>query len=101
MVQDDYRIVQTDGTELELDNPAHMPDVTLIASIEEPIVRTHIMCPNENIGDMMNLISEKRGVVEHTESLDGSRVMLEGIVPMNEILVDFHDRIKSGTASAQ
>ena len=92
-----YRIVQTDGTKLELDNPAHMPDVTLIASIEEPIVRTHIMCPNENIGDMMNLISEKRGIVEHTESLDGSRVMLEGIVPMNEILVDFHDRIKSLT----
>ena len=92
-----YRIIQTDGTELELDNPAHMPDVTLIDWIEEPVVRTHIMCPNENIGDMMNLISEKRGAVEHTESLDGSRVMLEGIVPMNEILVDFHDRIKSLT----
>ena len=92
-----YRVVQTDGTELEIDNPVHMPDASIIDWIEEPVVRTYIMCPNENIGDMMNLVSEKRGVVEHTESLDGTRVMLEGIVPMNEILVDFHDRIKSLT----
>lgn len=92
-----YRVVQTDGTEMEVDNPVHMPDPSVIDWIEEPIVRTHIMCPNENIGDMMNLVSEKRGIVEHTESLDGTRVMLEGMVPMNEILVDFHDRIKSLT----
>lgn len=92
-----YRVVQTDGTELEVDNPVHMPDPSVIDWIEEPMVRTHIMCPNENIGDMMNLVSEKRGIVEHTESLDGTRVMLEGMVPMNEILVDFHDRIKSLT----
>ena len=89
-----YRVIQTDGTELEVDNPVHMPDPSIIDWIEEPIVRTHIMCPNENIGDMMNLVSEKRGVVEHTESLDGTRVMLQGTVPMNEILVDYHDRIK-------
>ncbi|MGB0587123.1 MAG: translation elongation factor 4 [Limisphaerales bacterium] len=92
-----YRVIQTDGTELEVDNPVHMPDPSIIDWIEEPIVRTHIMCPNENIGDMMNLVSEKRGIVEHTESLDGTRVMLQGTVPMNEILVDFHDRIKSLT----
>ena len=92
-----YRVIQTDGTEHEIDNPVHMPDPSVIDWIEEPIVRTHIMIPNENIGDMMNLLSEKRGTVEHTESLDGTRVMLEGIVPMNEILVDFHDRIKSLT----
>jgi len=92
-----YRVIQTDGAELEIDNPVHMPDPSVIDWIEEPIVRTHIMIPNENIGDMMNLLTEKRGTVEHTESLDGTRVMLEGIVPMNEILVDFHDRIKSLT----
>ena len=92
-----YRVIQTDGKELEVDNPVHMPDPSIIDWIEEPIVRTHIMCPNENIGDMMNLVSEKRGIVEHTESLDGTRVMLQGTVPMNEILVDFHDRIKSLT----
>ena len=92
-----YRVIQTDGAELEVDKPVHMPDPSIIDWIEEPIVRTHIMCPNENIGDMMNLVSEKRGIVEHTESLDGTRVMLQGTVPMNEILVDFHDRIKSLT----
>jgi len=92
-----YRVIQTDGTEHEIDNPVHMPDPSVIDWIEEPIVRTHIMIPNENIGDMMNLLTEKRGTVEHTESLDGTRVMLEGIVPMYEILVDFHDRIKSLT----
>ena len=92
-----YRVIQTDGSELEVDNPVHMPDPSIIDWIEEPIVRTHIMCPNENIGDMMNLVSEKRGIVEHTESLDGTHVMLQGTVPMNEILVDFHDRIKSLT----
>ena len=93
-----YRIIQTDGTDLEIDNPIHMPDPSVIDSIEEPIVHTHIMCPNENIGDMMSLITEKRGTVDHTESLDGTRVMLQGMVPMNEILVDFHDRIKSLTS---
>ena len=92
-----YRVMQTDGAELEIDNPVHMPDPSVIDWIEEPIVRTRIMIPNENIGDMMNLVTEKRGVVERTESLDGTRVMLEGLVPMNEILVDFHDRIKSLT----
>ena len=93
-----YRIMQTDGTDLEIDNPIHMPDPSVIDYIEEPIVNTHIMCPNENIGDMMSLITEKRGTVEHTESLDGTRIMLESTVPMNEILVDFHDRIKSLTS---
>ena len=93
-----YRVIQTDGTNLEIDNPAHMPDPSVIDWIEEPIVHTHIMCPNEKIGDMMSLITEKRGSVDHTESLDGTRVMLEGTVPMNEILVDFHDRIKSLTS---
>lgn len=93
-----YRIIQTDGSSVEIDNPIHMPDPSIIDWIEEPIVNTHIMCPNENIGDMMSLITEKRGSIDHTESLDGTRVMLEGTVPMNEILVDFHDRIKSLTS---
>src|SRR5260370_37711746 len=55
------------------------------------------MCPNENIGDMMQLIMEKRGEVQHTESLDTKRVMLTAIMPLNEIFVDFNDRIKSLT----
>ena len=92
-----YRVILTDQSEQVIDNPAHMPDPSAIAWIEEPIVRAYIMCPNENIGDIMNLIAEKRGTVEHTETVDGSRVILEGTIPLNEILIDFHDRIKSIT----
>jgi GTP-binding protein LepA len=61
------------------------------------VVKAFVICPNENIGDMMALISEKRGVVDHTETLDVRRVMLTSILPLNEILIDFHDRIKSIT----
>src|SRR5437660_6139479 len=61
------------------------------------MVKAFVICPNENIGDMMALISEKRGVVDHTETLDIRRVMLTSMLPLNEILIDFHDRIKSIT----
>jgi len=92
-----YKVTLTDGTTKEVDNPAFLPDVTYIEKIEEPMVKSFIICPNENIGDMMSLISEKRGAVENTETLDAKRVMLISMVPLNEILIDFHDRIKSIT----
>jgi GTP-binding protein LepA len=92
-----YRVTLTDGTVKEVDNPAFMPEVTYIDKIEEPMVKSFIICPNENIGDMMALISEKRGLCEHTETLDSKRVMLTAGIPLNEILIDFHDRIKSIT----
>src|SRR5260370_37753833 len=59
--------------------------------------KAFVICPNEYIGDMMALISEKRGAVQHTETLDPRRVMLTSRIPLNEILIDFHDRIKSVT----
>jgi len=92
-----YKVTLTDGTTKEVDNPAFLPDITYIEKIEEPMVKSFIICPNENIGDMMSLISEKRGTVENTETLDAKRVMLISMVPLNEILIDFHDRIKSIT----
>jgi len=92
-----YRVIMTDGSQKEVDNPAYLPEVTYIAKIEEPMVKSFVICPNENIGDMMALISEKRGVVDHTETLDSRRVMLTSLLPLNEILIDFHDRIKSLT----
>ena len=92
-----YKVYLTDGTVKQVDNPAFLPEVTYIEKIEEPMVKSFIICPNENIGDMMSLISEKRGNVEHTETLDAKRVMLTSLVPLNEILIDFHDRIKSIT----
>jgi GTP-binding protein LepA len=92
-----YHVTLTDGAFKEVDNPAFLPEVTYIAKIEEPMVKTFVICPNENIGDMMALISEKRGNVDHTETLDTKRVMLTALIPLNEILIDFHDRIKSLT----
>ena len=92
-----YRVTMTDGTVKEIDNPAFLPEPNYIEKIEEPTVKAFVICPNENIGDMMALISEKRGNVEDTETLDARRVMLTGVLPLNEILIDFHDRIKSTT----
>jgi GTP-binding protein LepA len=92
-----YEVVKTNGERLEVDNPAHLPDPSVIGEVREPIVKCFVMCPNENIGDMMQLILEKRGEVEHTESLDTRRVMLTATMPLNEILVDFNDKIKSLT----
>lgn len=92
-----YRVRKTDGVELSVDNPAFLPDVTYIDQIFEPIVKAFVICPNDNIGDIMSLISEKRGSVKTTETLDARRVMLTCRIPMNEIVIDFHDRIKSIT----
>ncbi len=92
-----YRVRKTDGVESSVDNPAFLPDVTYIDQIFEPIVKAFVICPNDNIGDIMSLISEKRGTVKNTETLDSRRVMLTCRLPMNEIVIDFHDRIKSIT----
>jgi GTP-binding protein LepA len=92
-----YKVTMNDGTLKQVDNPVFMPDPSHIAKIEEPMVKAFVICPNESIGDMMALISEKRGAVDHTETLDARRVMLTSRLPLNEILIDFHDRIKSMT----
>ena len=92
-----YRVTMSDGIVKEIDNPAFLPEANYIAKIEEPMVKAFIICPNESIGDMMSLVSEKRGALDHTETLDPRRVMLTSLIPLNEILIDFHDRIKSLT----
>jgi GTP-binding protein LepA len=92
-----YHVVKTNGESVDVDNPSFLPDPSVIEEIQEPVVKCFVMCPNENIGDMMQLIMEKRGEVEHTESIDTRRVMLTAMMPLNEILVDFNDKIKSLT----
>ncbi|MBM3881722.1 MAG: elongation factor 4 [Verrucomicrobia bacterium] len=90
--------VRLTGAELkEIDNPAFLPEANAIEEIQEPTVKAFIICPNEYIGDMMALVSEKRGLLDHTETLDTRRVMMTCLLPLNEILIDFHDRIKSLT----
>ena len=92
-----YKVTLTDGTVKDVDNPAFLPEPNYIQKIEEPMVKAFVICPNENIGDMMALISERRGALDHTETLDTRRVILTALIPLNEILIDFHDRIKSIT----
>jgi GTP-binding protein LepA len=92
-----YKVTMSDGTLKEIDNPAFLPEPNYILKIEEPMVKAFVISPNEYIGDMMALITEKRGKIDHTETLDSKRVMMTSLIPLNEILIDFHDRIKSIT----
>ncbi len=92
-----YHVYLTNGTMLEVDNPVHLPDPAEIDRIEEPLISAHIMSPNNYIGDIMNLVMQKRGVCTKTESVDGSHVMITATIPMHEILIDFHDKLKSIT----
>ena len=92
-----YEVLKTNGEILHVDNPEYLPDFSVIEEIREPMVKCFIMVPNEYISPIMQLIMEKRGQLEHTESLDTRRVMLTCALPLNEILVDFNDKIKSIT----
>ena len=92
-----YKVYTTDGVEHILDNPVVMPDPSAIEHIEEPTIRAHIHIPGTAIGDMLTLVQEKRGICERTETIDGDRVVLVCLLPLNEILVDFNDRMKSIT----
>jgi GTP-binding protein LepA len=92
-----YHIVKQGGEEIDVDNPVNMPDPGTILEIREPTIRASIIIPNDSMGDMLSIIMEKRGVCEHTDTLDMNRVMLRCVLPLNEILVDFNDRLKSIT----
>jgi len=92
-----YRIELVGGKEIAIDNPINLPDPSSIQTILEPTIKATIHMPNECLGDMMGLVMDKRGTVDHTETLDSQRIMLICTLPLNEILVDFNDRLKSMT----
>ncbi|MDX6766577.1 MAG: translation elongation factor 4 [Candidatus Methylacidiphilales bacterium] len=92
-----YHVLKTNGEMIEVDNPSQLPDPSVIEEIREPMVKVFLLCPTECIGDILQLVREKRGDVEHTETLDSRRVMLTIPIPLNEILVDFNDKIKTIT----
>ncbi|MEM7175185.1 MAG: translation elongation factor 4 [Chlamydiota bacterium] len=92
-----YKITLSSGEEKWLDNPAHYPDPATIDSIEEPWVTAHIMTPKEFLGPILSLGTEKRGALEKTESIVGERLLLTFRFPMNEIITDFNDKLKSVT----
>tara|TARA_B100002019_G_scaffold33304_4_gene27302 strand:- start:1096 stop:2940 length:1845 start_codon:yes stop_codon:yes gene_type:complete len=92
-----YKVHLTVGGVVEVDNPLDLPDTTEILKIEEPTILARIHAPNHCIGDLLSLITEKRGSCSDTETIDETRVMMTCHLPLNEILVDFNDRLKSVT----
>lgn len=92
-----YKVYSNGGKLTHVDNPTLMPDAAEIERMEEPTIRAHIHIPGTSIGDMLTLIQEKRGICDHIDTIDEQRVMLSCVLPLNEILVDFNDRMKSIT----
>jgi GTP-binding protein LepA len=92
-----YHIIKQGGDMIEVDNPVNLPDPGTIIELREPTIKAAIHIPNDSMGDILALVMEKRGSVDHTDTLDATRVMLTCILPLNEILVDFNDRLKSIT----
>ena len=90
-----YRVTLKDGTVSEIDNPVLLPDPTRIEVIEEPMIKARIITMSSCMGDIMRLVLDRRGTVDCTETLDAQRVILTCVLPLNEILIDFHDTLKS------
>ncbi len=92
-----YKVHKTDGTELFVDNPSHLPDPSDIEYMEEPIVKAEIYTPPDYMGAIMDLCKEKRGVFKNMTYIDERRVKLDYTLPLNEIVYDFFDGLKSRT----
>ena len=92
-----YHVYLNNGKMIEVDNPVHLPDPSEIQRIEEPLINARIMIPTNYMGDIMNLVMQKRGICTNTENVDARHVMLTARIPMHEILIDFHDKLKSLT----
>lgn len=90
-----YKIFLTDGTVMEISNPSNMPDPAKIEHMEEPIVKAEIILPKDYIGAIMELCQQRRGIYESMEYLDDTRAMLIYHIPLNEIIYDFFDVLKS------
>ena len=90
-----YHVYLTDGTKVEVQNPSELPEVQKIERIEEPYVKATVITPSEFLGNIMNLLVAKRGIQNKMTYLNEERVMLEYELPMNEIVVDFYDKLKS------
>ncbi len=90
-----YRVTQTDGKVMELENPADLPDVTKIAVFEEPIITATIHCPSEYIGAILKLCEDKRGTQKKLEYVTSVKAIIVYEIPLNEVVMDFYDRLKS------
>ncbi len=92
-----YKIITTDNVELQVDNPSKMPPVQEILRIEEPVVQATVHCPREFVGNVLKLCEERRGVQKDLAFHGMERAVIVYHLPLNEIVLDFHDRLKSLT----
>ncbi len=92
-----YKVFTISGAEMRMDNPSNMPDPSLIDWIEEPMVKCTIMTPKEYVGNIMELCQDRRGIYHNMEYMDEIRVILHYRMPLNEIIYDFFDALKSRT----
>ncbi len=90
-----YQITRTDGSQIEVDNPSRWPDPSEIENIEEPIIEAKILTNEEYVGGILKLVEEKRGKQKNFEYVTPTRVMITYELPLNEIVLDFYDRLKS------
>ncbi|MGP1359210.1 translation elongation factor 4 [Campylobacter sp.] len=92
-----YEVMQTDGINLKIQNPSQLPPVNKIDSILEPYVKATIITPSEFLGNIITLLNNRRGIQTKMDYITPERVLLEYDIPMNEIVMDFYDKLKSST----
>ena len=92
-----YKVNKTDGTQVMIDNPTNLPPVQEIESMEEPFVDASVITPQDYVGAIMELCQDKRGVFRDMKYIEGGRVLLSYDMPLNEVIYDFFDQLKSRT----
>ncbi len=92
-----YEVLKTNGERIEIQNPSELPEAQKIDTIYEPYVKATILTPNEYVGNLIKLLNDRRGVQVKMDYLNENRVLLEYDIPMNEIVMDFYDKLKSTT----
>src|SRR3712207_4422090 len=92
-----YKVYKTDGSELAITNPTNMPDPAEIRKMEEPIVRASVITPSDYVGAIMDLCQDRRGIFIDMQYIETTRVVLNYDIPLNEIIYDFFDCLKSRT----
>ncbi len=92
-----YRVTTTSGDVIEVDNPTRFPDPSIIRQVEEPIIEATVITREDSLGEILKLLEEKRGTQKKFEYIGDGRVLLEYELPLNEIVLDFYDRLKSSS----
>jgi GTP-binding protein LepA len=93
-----YKVVLTGGKEVDIENPSHFPDTIKIQEVLEPMIKATIITPKEYLGNILTLCQERRGEQQDMSYLDENRVVLHYKMPLNEVVLDFYDKLKSSSA---